>query len=206
LVALGLIEVTEQGRAGNAEFRTPSKYRITYRHADRANPTDEWNRITEEDAAIIAKAARQPHSNPPVRIQNWFELSAPWMLEQELKALIAAVLAKPLRFRADTVAARLQVTEADRRRLRLTTIGAIDRSKAERLADRKQRKRQADRASRRAQGAKPRAEYEAASITRARPWDAIGVSRRTWYRRRGQPTAAAVATGIPRRGTSASTA
>ena len=58
--ALGFLEVTEQGRAGNAEFRQPSKYRLTYRHDDRANPTDEWRRIaTVEEAEQIALAARR---------------------------------------------------------------------------------------------------------------------------------------------------
>jgi transcriptional regulator with XRE-family HTH domain len=32
-----------------------------------------------------------------------------------------------------------------------------------------------------------RAEYEANSITRAAPWAAMGISRRTWYNR-GKPT------------------
>jgi hypothetical protein len=59
LVALGFIEVTEQGRAGNAEWRRPSKYRLTYRHVDRANPTHEWRRISEADAATIVKEARR---------------------------------------------------------------------------------------------------------------------------------------------------
>jgi hypothetical protein len=63
LVALGFIEITEQGHGGNAEFRTPSKYRITYRHLDRAEPTHEWRRITEDDAAMIAKGARRHGSN-----------------------------------------------------------------------------------------------------------------------------------------------
>jgi hypothetical protein len=41
LQALGFIEITEQGRAGNREFRRPNKYRITYRHIGRADPTNE---------------------------------------------------------------------------------------------------------------------------------------------------------------------
>jgi hypothetical protein len=32
--------------------------------------------------------------------------------------------------------------------------------------------------------AEPRYEYEARSIERAQPWVALGMSRRTWYRRR----------------------
>jgi predicted transcriptional regulator len=35
--------------------------------------------------------------------------------------------------------------------------------------------------------AQPRAEYEANSISRAKPWEAMGLSRRTWYRH-GKPT------------------
>lgn len=34
--------------------------------------------------------------------------------------------------------------------------------------------------------AQPRAEYEAHSIERAKPWEALGISRTTWYRR-GKP-------------------
>jgi predicted transcriptional regulator len=33
----------------------------------------------------------------------------------------------------------------------------------------------------------PRAEYEAKSITRAKPWETLGMSRATWYRK-GKPT------------------
>ena len=32
----------------------------------------------------------------------------------------------------------------------------------------------------------PRAEYEANSLTRSKPWDALDMSRATWYRR-GKP-------------------
>jgi hypothetical protein len=58
LVALGFIEVTEQGRAGNADWRRPTKFRITYRYVERANPTDEWRRITEDDACSISPEMR----------------------------------------------------------------------------------------------------------------------------------------------------
>jgi hypothetical protein len=58
-VALGFLEVTEQGRAGNREFRTPSRYRLTYRPAGRANATDDWRQIkTDEQAQALAKLAR----------------------------------------------------------------------------------------------------------------------------------------------------
>lgn len=60
VAALGFIEVTEQGRAGNAEWRRPNLFRLTYRHTANADPTDEWKRIKSvEDAEFVARAARE---------------------------------------------------------------------------------------------------------------------------------------------------
>jgi hypothetical protein len=60
LVQLGFVEVTEAGRAGNAEWRRPNFFRLTYLPVGNASPTDEWRRvITKETAELIARAARQ---------------------------------------------------------------------------------------------------------------------------------------------------
>jgi hypothetical protein len=57
--ALGFAEITERGRAGNAEFRSPHKFRLTYFHVGRAPPTNEWQRIkTVEEAQALARTAR----------------------------------------------------------------------------------------------------------------------------------------------------
>src|SRR5262249_5186656 len=57
--ALGFAEITEHGRAGNAEWRRPNLFRLTYRPVGNAKPTDEWQRIrTREDAENIAQKAR----------------------------------------------------------------------------------------------------------------------------------------------------
>jgi hypothetical protein len=59
-VALGFAEITERGRAGNAEFRSPHKFRLTYFPVRRAPPTNEWQRIkTVEEAQALARAARR---------------------------------------------------------------------------------------------------------------------------------------------------
>jgi hypothetical protein len=72
-VALGLVVVSEQGRGGNAEFRSPNKYRLTYICTKAANPaakypeppTDDWKRIEMMDAAEhIAKMARDARNRP----------------------------------------------------------------------------------------------------------------------------------------------
>ena len=67
LEALGFVEVTERGRAGNAEWRRPNLFRLTFRDVSRAAPTHEWRRIkTMEEAKALAQAAR----NPPRQKQN----------------------------------------------------------------------------------------------------------------------------------------
>ena len=74
-VALGFVAITRQGCAGNAGYRQPTLYRLTYRHCgSHRETTDEWRRIkTVEDAETIARSARlrQPERVPknksPVR-------------------------------------------------------------------------------------------------------------------------------------------
>ena len=62
VVALGFAEITRQGRAGNAEFREPTLYRLTYvypRGGKHNPPTHDWRKIkTAEEATAIAKEAR----------------------------------------------------------------------------------------------------------------------------------------------------
>jgi hypothetical protein len=60
-VALGFVEITEEGVAGGAEFRKPTLYRLTYRHSDKAagDGTHEWMNIkTDAEAKAIAASAR----------------------------------------------------------------------------------------------------------------------------------------------------
>jgi hypothetical protein len=60
--ALGFLEVTERGRAGNAEFRSPNKFRLTYRPSENVlrDGTHEWRKIeTFEQAMKIARSARR---------------------------------------------------------------------------------------------------------------------------------------------------
>lgn len=59
VVALGFVETTKPGRAGNAEYRLPNVFRLTYRHTDYDDPTDDWRKIKDAKAAKdIAIAAR----------------------------------------------------------------------------------------------------------------------------------------------------
>lgn len=128
--------------------------------------------------------------DPRKRIGGWLRLWAPWLSLLEAEQLLVEAITKPLRWRADKLGWRLRVTEQERRALGITTIGAIDLPKAERIARRKASAKHRKLQLRRAQGAKPRAEYEAASTNRAKPWIAAGLSRASWYRKRRETSAA----------------
>ena len=111
----------------------------------------------------------------------------PWLDEDEGDQLIRRAIASEKKLpKADTLARFLGLTYADRTRLGICTIGAIDATKAQRKALHKEKWRKLDKArqeaNRRAAGAKP----HALSASRTRPWEAFGIKRRQWERR-GKP-------------------
>ena len=76
VVALGFVEIVERGRAGNSEWRRPSLYRLTYRHTDVANPTDEWKDLeTIEEANAVAIAARKASQKTKVQCRKPYHAS-----------------------------------------------------------------------------------------------------------------------------------
>ncbi|PIO96843.1 hypothetical protein CJ014_23620 [Pleomorphomonas carboxyditropha] len=88
----------------------------------------------------------------------------------------------------------LHLTAEERWACSITTMMAIDETKAERVAavaeDRRQRDRERKRRTRAGTVKKQRALYEAESLSNKRPWEELGISRRTWYRL-GKPDPAA---------------
>ncbi len=61
LVALGFVEITRQGCAGNAEHRSPNLYRLTARPAQgySGGGAHEWSKVASIEAAgALAQAAR----------------------------------------------------------------------------------------------------------------------------------------------------
>jgi len=78
--------------------------------------------------------------------------------------------------RAATIIDWPEITPAEMREGGLRVLVDQDRARqltAERVA-----------AHRRRQGVVERSSYEAASLEQAKPWEAEGISRRSWYRRR----------------------
>lgn len=78
--------------------------------------------------------------------------------------------------RNDTLINQLRITDEEQKQLK-TIVSKSEARERDRL--RKQSKR-------RAAGAMDRATWEAQSITQQKPWEELGISRRTWYRK-GKP-------------------
>lgn len=112
--------------------------------------------------------------------EEWRGQLTPHVDPAECARMAAKLAARPRTYRADTVAAILGVTDAERSRLALKTIGATDRTKEQREADRRIEDRNRKRERRRRSGVRAREDGLAAT----RPWEREGVSRRTWFRRR----------------------
>lgn len=118
-------------------------------------------------------------ADAPRRITSWIAVYAPWISPRDRERLIRECVECPIRWSADKLAWKLRLTEADRARLKIRTIGAIDCNREQRLARAKARR--ADRDAKR-RPRKPRAA--------AKPWIAQGISRATWFRRRRETNSA----------------
>lgn len=117
---------------------------------------------------------------------GWVKSRAPWLDDDEVKDLVAKAAGSARRLSADVLGWRIELTIAERTRLKIKTIGAIGFTAAQRQGLRKERAKVRKQAERRAMGSRKRSEYEANSASRTRPWEAFGWSRATWYRR-GKP-------------------
>lgn len=73
------------------------------------------------------------------------------------------------------------ITDDEQQQLRTVITPTLARER------RRDRDRKRDEARRRQAGAMERAVYESQSASKQRPWEALGMSRRTWYRK-GKPT------------------
>jgi hypothetical protein len=134
--------------------------------------------------SLRAKASAKVMRNV---IQTW----APWMTEAEVMETIQRIDLTPPRLRyrtAEDLGKKFNVTHLERVRLRLWLIAPIDVSQAELEHWRHTRRRQTDKVrkerKRREAGVRTRQAYLATSVSRQKPWEAEGISRATWYRRR----------------------
>jgi hypothetical protein len=135
---------------------------------------------------IIAAAWHCPDdSERRYLMVKWHREAGTPALPSTMHRIDAILEANPARrMKADTLARRLHVSDAERTRLHIWTIGAYDVPRAMRIERRKENRRLAAKARREANGGSPREQ----SVSRTKPWEAEGVSRATWYRRQAGET------------------
>jgi hypothetical protein len=187
------LEIARRYRAKRKRWPRPTVAMIRVRELDALFASRYGDTLPDDDAgrddlAIMAHHLAGLPGSIDANVTQWVQRRAPWLPVGDLAGLLLEVTTNPTRWKADRLAWRLRLTDRERSALGITTIGAVNLSKAARTARRRALKNAAREAARRAQGAIARADYEAASIARRRPWEAIGISRRTWYRRRSATT------------------
>lgn len=137
-----------------------------------------------EDAQIMAHHLTGLVGNPRKRIAQWLALMMPEISFDRAETIISQAIDNPQRWRAERLGRTLRLTDAERSSLRITTIAPVDATKAERMQQRKDKARQRAATARIEKRTKTRAEYLASALTASKPWEAEGISRRTWERRR----------------------
>ena len=162
-----------------AAIRVRELERIFHYRYGEALPNDDAGRA---DAKIVAHHLAHL-SNPGPRIRRWVGAWCPWISALELEAIAKDPFPDTFRYKADRLAWMLRLTKNERAELKITTIGAIDFTAAERARQRKQRDKAAKRKKRRAAGFLTRRQY-LAKIVVGKPWEAADISRATYYRKR----------------------
>ncbi|WP_202360839.1 hypothetical protein [Mesorhizobium sp. 131-3-5] len=149
-----------------------------------------------DDADVFIKAAFYAVNDHCHKVEADFEESArgwcarwaPWALPQAgsvIRPILNEMVRRKHMLGAQAVAHLLQVGFLERERLHLFTIGACDISECVRKAIVKDRKRKRDKARQAANRVASGRQNRASSLAQIQPWVAEGISRRTWFRRRG---------------------
>jgi hypothetical protein len=125
--------------------------------------------------------------DPESKMRHAIDMLAPWMFALERERMVEFMGTLEYRERiigAEAVGEAVRLTNEERTRLGLWLLHPIDAEKVDLVEQRKARAADRRRARRRANGVKSREVYLASSLSQQRPWEAEGISRRTWERKR----------------------
>jgi hypothetical protein len=188
---VGDVSRRHAGRKKKTEFRLDHlRRREIERHARHVGAAD----TDDLDRWLIAWSWHNRQSSDPIwAITNAaHRMGRPDMTDAEASAITEEGSITRKHLNADNLARFLGVTYAQRQALRLTTIGSIDVKKRARKELRKRRDRIARERKRRALGMRPQSE----SLSATQPWKELGMSRRTWERRRNRARDATLSTAV----------
>ena len=149
---------------------------------------DRWGHTLPDDDAgrddlwALVCNVSLAQKEPEKKMRHVIELWAPWMQADEPEDYVKHVWGLDIYERtpsAKELGERLGVINEVRERLKLWPFKPIDMTD-EQLAEQRRRK---SNERRRAKRGRSRAEYRASCLTSTKPWEAEGISRRTWERR-----------------------
>lgn len=184
-------EIARRYRAKRRRYPRPTLAALRVRELERLFSSRYGNELPEDDAgrddALIAihHIAACP-GNADDNVTRWVRIWAPWLPSGDLGEMIKEAVASPKRWRADRLGWKLRLRQAERDALGIRTIGAFDQGRIARATERRAKNRAAKEAKRRAAGAQPRDQYLASQRATPRPWIELGISRATYFRRRGR--------------------
>jgi hypothetical protein len=157
---------------------------------DRYGPEFPDDSAGREDLEILLRLHALHPTHGRERVKNAIETRAPWLAKETAETLIHDFATMdPRRFWGpwwrDELKLAMNLTTADRERLRAWHIPPIDKSDAELAQYRKDRKNAKRMLRRRKAGVKPREVHKSeSSKSKSNPWESEGISRATWFRRR----------------------
>jgi hypothetical protein len=152
-----------------------------------------WGNVLPEDDSgwgdlwLLVTNVSLAASDPEKKMRHVIDLWAPWMSSDDREMYVRHVWGLDIYQRTQTgeeIGKLLGLTNAERQTLKLWRFLPIDATRDEIEAQRKARRTENRRAKLRAKGVRPREAYLAASLNKQSPWEAEGISRRTWERRR----------------------
>ena len=155
---------------------------------------DRWGPMLPDDDSgrddlFVAAHHLAQFGDPHQHIPAWARERASWLSDAACTALIERVIRKPRKWGAKALGRKMRLTQEERKRLKITTFRAFDVSDDDMKANRDASEKERLSARRRKAGAVDRAEWlEAHSAARNKPWEALGVSRSTYYRRLNVPS------------------
>jgi hypothetical protein len=178
-----------------------------------------WGYVLPDDDAgrgdlwLLVVNLSLAEAEPEKKMHHAIEVWAPWMTPEERVAYVRHVWGLDLYQRIQTgreIGQLLRLTNAERQSLKLWQFKPIDATDEELTAHSKAMRRERRRAKSRANGVRSRQQYLADMAAIPKPWLALGITRRTWERRRAarsgpsaaQPDAylsAAAVAGLARR-------
>jgi hypothetical protein len=148
---------------------------------------------------VVANACKP--ENRVRKLANVAGTMAPWMPSTRVSQVAEEIAAKPLKVTSQWLGKALGVTADVRERLKIWQIAACDLTPEQAKERRRERERERSAKRRRENGIQSRAEYRQrvseGSAKSTKPWEAMGISRRTYYYRMKRCTRSDLAPAAP---------